>query len=33
VFAHNTDRLARRGRSTTRRFARYILHRLMIDRA
>jgi transposase len=33
VFAHNTDRLARRGWSTTRRCARYILHRLMIDRA
>jgi transposase len=33
VFAHNTDRLARRGWSTTRRCARYILRRLMIDRA
>ncbi len=33
VFAHNTDRLARRGTSTTRRCARYILRRLMIDRA
>ncbi len=32
VFAHNTDRLARRGWSTTRRCARYILRRLMIDR-
>lgn len=33
VFAHNTDRLARRGWSTPRRCARYILRRLMIDRA
>jgi len=33
VFAHNTDRLARRGCSTTRRCARYIVGRLMIDRA
>jgi hypothetical protein len=33
VFAHNTDRLARRGWTTTRRYARYILRRLMIDRA
>lgn len=33
VFAHSTDRLARRGWSTTRRCARYILRRLMIDRA
>ena len=33
VFAHNTDRLARPGWSTTRRCARYILRRLMIDRA
>jgi transposase len=33
VFAHNTDRLARRGWTTTRRCARYILRRLMIDRA
>ena len=33
VFAHNTDRLARRGASTTRRCARYLSHRLMIDRA
>jgi transposase len=32
VFAHNTDGLARRGWSTTRRCARYILRRLMIDR-
>jgi transposase len=32
VFAHNTDRLARRGGTTTRRCARYILRRLMIDR-
>ena len=33
VFAHNTDRLARRGWTTTRRCARYICRRLMIDRA
>ena len=33
VFAHNTDRLARRGWSTTRRCARYICRRLMVDRA
>ena len=33
VFAHNTSRLARPGCSTTRRCARYILRRLMIDRA
>jgi transposase len=33
VFAHNTDRLARRGWTTTRRCDRYILRRLMIDRA
>ena len=33
VFAHNNDRLARRGASTTRRCARYICRRLMIDRA
>nr|WP_235678010.1 ISL3 family transposase [Mycolicibacterium sarraceniae] len=33
VFAHNTDRLARRGAPTTRRCARYICRRLMIDRA
>jgi transposase len=33
VFAHNTDRLARRGATTTRRCARYICRRLMIDRA
>lgn len=33
VFARNTDRLARRGWSTTRRCARYICRRLMIDRA
>ena len=33
VFAHNTSRLARPGWSTTRRCARYICHRLMIDRA
>ena len=32
VFAHNTNRLARRGWSTTRRCARYILRRLMLDR-
>jgi len=33
VFAHNTDRLARRGWTTTRRCARYILRRLMLDRS
>ena len=33
VFAHNTSALARPGWSTTRRCARYICHRLMIDRA
>lgn len=33
VFAHNTDHLARRGWATTRRCARYICRRLMIDRA
>ena len=33
VFAHNTSRLARPGWSTTRRCARYILRRLMIDGA
>jgi transposase len=33
VFAHNTDRLARREWTTTRRCARYILRRLMLDRA
>src|SRR5246500_708381 len=33
VFAHNTDRLVRRGATTTRRCARYICRRLMIDRA
>jgi transposase len=32
VFAHNTSGLARPGWSTTRRCARYILRRLMIDR-
>ena len=32
VFAHNTSQLARPGASTTRRCARYILRRLMIDR-
>lgn len=32
VFAHNTSDLARPGWSTTRRCARYILRRLMIDR-
>jgi transposase len=32
VFVHNTDRFARPGCSTTRRCARYILRRLMIDR-
>lgn len=33
VFAHNTSALARPGWSTTRRCARYICHRLMIDHA
>ncbi len=33
VFAHTTDRLAHRGWSITRRCARYICRRLMIDRA
>ena len=33
VFAHNTSAWARPGWSTTRRCARYILRRLMIDRA
>lgn len=33
VFAHNTFRLARSGWSTTRRCARHICRRLMIDRA
>ena len=32
VFAHNTSRLTRPAWSTTRRCARYILRRLMIDR-
>ena len=32
MFAHNTSPLARPGWSTTRRCARYILRRLMIDR-
>ncbi|MGV9736826.1 transposase [Rhodococcus aetherivorans] len=32
VFRHNTDRLARPGGSTTRRCARHILRRLMVDR-
>ena len=32
VFSHNTDRLARRGWTTTRRCARYVLRRLMCDR-
>ena len=32
VFAHSTDRLARRGATTTRRCARYILGRLMCFR-
>jgi transposase len=33
VFAHNTSRLAHPGSSTTRRCARYIVRRLMLDRA
>lgn len=32
VFRHNTNRLARPGGSTTRRCARHVLRRLMIDR-
>ncbi|KAA8938840.1 MAG: transposase, partial [Mycobacterium sp.] len=32
VFAHSTDRLAWPGCTTTRRCARYILRRLVIDR-
>ncbi len=33
MFAHNTSRLARPGWLTEKRCARYICHRLMIDRA
>ena len=33
VFAHDTDRLARPGASTTRRCASYILRRLAVDKA
>jgi transposase len=33
VFAHNTDRLARHGWTTSRWCARYRLRRLMVDRA
>ena len=33
MFAHNTSQLARPGASTTRRCARYLPRRLMIDRA
>ena len=33
VFAHDTSRLARPGASTTRRCARFILRRLMLDKA
>jgi hypothetical protein len=33
VFLHNTDRFGRRGWTTTRGCARYIVRRLMIDRA
>ncbi|MCB8913968.1 transposase family protein [Rhodococcus rhodochrous] len=32
VFRHNTDRLARPGSSTTRRCARHVVRRLMVDR-
>ena len=32
VFAHDTSRLARPGASTTRRCARFILRRLMLDK-
>jgi transposase len=33
VFAHDTSRLARPGAATTRRCARFILRRLMLDKA
>src|SRR5206468_4966037 len=33
VFAHDTSRLARPGASTTRRCARYVVRRLMLDKA
>jgi transposase len=33
VFVHDTSRLARPGASTTRRCARFILRRLMLDKA
>ena len=33
IFAHDTDRLARTGASTTRRCARFVLRRLVLDRA
>jgi transposase len=33
VFCHDSDRLARPGRSTTRRCANYVLRRLILDRA
>ena len=32
IFAHDTSRLARPGASTTRRYARFILRRLMLDK-
>jgi transposase len=33
VFCHDSDRLARAGRTTTRRCANYVLRRLILDRA
>jgi transposase len=33
VFCHDSDRLARPGRTTTRRCANYVLRRLIVDRA
>lgn len=33
VFCHDSDRLARAGRTTTRRCANYVLRRLIVDRA
>jgi|SRR5581483_2615930 len=33
VFCHDSDRLARTGRTTTRRCANYVLRRPIIDRA
>ena len=33
IFCHDTSRLARAGATTTRRCARYVLRRLIVDRA